>query len=625
MPVPLHAIAAATLIGAVGSLLLSATEAPSRASVAAATVSPSRSHSPVARVVHGGVLRTDATWSADVIHVLASPLRVTGGAVLHIEAGVRIEAAAGTSIVVERTARITAIGTEAVPIVFTCGESIPTRGCWLGVLIAGNASVVGGTLSSPPARGVGAAVCAELPGDGFHGSFGGCDPEDDSGELRFVRVEYASRGLELLGVGRGTRISSVQVHDALATAVTLRGGTVDLRRIIASSFGGTAYAWTDGWQGRAQHLVAHRLQGNGAPAFDGRNMGASGPTLWQTTIVGDADGTALRLVGSGPMSFRNVIVVGTGSALDLDGAAACASAAAGDIQIGDVVTIGVGQDADADADTECALHPDAEATLLAQPGAALRSAPIEAVNAVLSSALTEFLPDLRPLGLANALDISGATPPADGFFEPVDRLGGVEPTFGLAAQHGIIPWYSGWTAEGSAPSAPMGIVTGTVRTTAGVVISDVRVRVSTADRSARSGSDGSFTVGLARPGTAVVTAELLPDGCVAPPVNVNVVAGAVATADLLLTCGSTGFDPAGIQLTYLCGTSFRVKNPHPVEVPVTWDVYGTSESGILLLPPATGALLGKSFFTVSSVGTVRLFYQGVQIDAKANGGFTCKP
>lgn len=620
MPAPLHSVVAAALIGAVGSLLVPATVAS-----APATVSAPVPPSPVARVMHGGVVRTDETWSADVVHVLASSLRVTGGAVLDIEAGARIEAAAGTSIVVERTSRITAVGTEAVPIVLTCGEAIPTQGCWLGVIIAGNASVVGGTLTSPPDRGTGASGCAELPGDGFHGAFGGCDPEDDSGELRYVRIEYASRGLELLGVGRGTRISSVQVHDALATAVTLRGGTVDLRRIIASSFGGTAFAWTDGWQGRAQHLVAHRLQGNGAPAFDGTNVGASGPTLSQTTIVGDAAGAALRIVGGAPMSFRNVIVVGTGSALDLDGAAACAAAAAGAIQLGDVATVGVGQEADADADAECALHPEAEATLLAQPGVALRSAPIEAVNAVLRSALTAFLPDLRPLGLANALDLSGAMPPADGFFEPVDRLGGVEPTFGLAAQHGIIPWYSGWTTEGSAPAALMGAVTGTVRTTAGVAIGDVLLRVSSADVSARSASDGSFTVGLARPGAAVVTAELLPDGCVAPPVNVTVVAGAVATADVLLTCGTSGFDPAGIRLTYLCGTTFRVKNPHPVAVPVTWDVYGTAESGTLLLPPATGVVVSTTFFTVGSSGTVRLFYAGAQVDVKANGGFACQP
>jgi len=577
------------------------------------------------RVAHTGEIREHTTWTADVVHELRGTVRVMDGATLEIEPGARIEALAASSIIIERTSRIRAIGTEAVPIILTCGDGVPAQGCWLGVIVAGNAPVVGGTNTSPPVRGTGPSGCAELPGDGFHGAFGGCDAEDDSGELRFVRIEYASRGLELLGVGRGTRVSSVQVHDALATAVTVRGGTVDLRRVIASSFGGTALRWADGWRGRAQHFVAHRLQGSDSPAIDGTSIGQSGPALWQTTIVGDGSSAALRLVGGAPVTFRNAIIVGSASAIDLDGAAACEAAASGSHVIADLALVGVGQEADPDPDAECAAHPDADWTLLAQPSAALRSAPIAAVSEVLRSALTAFLPDLRPLGVGNALDLTGVMPPADGFFEAVDRLGGVEPNFGLAAQHGIIPWYSGWTTEGAAPAALLGAVTGTVRTGAGVPVGDVRVRVSSADQSARSAGDGSYTVSLARPGAAVVTAELLPDGCVAAPVHVLVAAGAVASADVVLTCGASGFDPAGIRLTYICGNTFRVKNPHPVAVPVTCDRYGTMETGSLLLPPANAAAPSTTFFTVATPGTVRLFYSGAQIDVKANGDFDCAP
>lgn len=577
------------------------------------------------RVTHGGDIRGHEVWTADYIHELSSTVRVADGATLELEAGVRIEAMAGTAIIVERTSRLTAVGSEAIPIVLSCGDAIPLQGCWLGVLIAGNAPVVGGTNTSPPVRGTGAAGCAELPGDGFHGAFGGCDPDDDSGEMRFVRIEYASRGLELVGVGRGTRIASVQVHDALSTAVRLRGGTVDLRRIIASSFGGTAFAWNDGWQGRTQHLVAHRLQGNGEPALDGVSIGAAGPVLWQTTIVGDPAGAALRLRGSAPVSFQNAIIVGSASVLDLDGDAACVTAAAGGHMVRHLALVGVSQLGDPDSDADCVLQTDAEATLLVQSAADVRSASIAAVNSVLVSARTTFLPDLRPLGIGNALDVISVAPPADGFFDAVDHLGGVELTFGLDAQYGNIPWYSGWTIEGAALAEPMGAVTGTVRNSAGTALSDVRVRVSTADLSARSGTDGSYTVGLVRPGAAVVTADIIPTGCTVAPVNVTVVAGAVTTADIVLNCGTVTINPTGIRLTYICGNTFRVKNPHPVPVQVTWDVYGTSESGSLLLAPANGITPSTTFFTTTATGTVRLFYQGTQIDVKANGCFVCQP
>lgn len=605
MPVPIRSIVVALAL-----TLSAATDVPAPA---------------LPRVAHGGDVTGHEVWSADVVHELSATVRLRGGATLEIEPGARIEAAFATAIVVERTSRITAVGNEAVPIVFTCADAVPSQGCWLGVLVAGNAPVVGGTLTSPPVRGTGAAGCAELPGDGFHGAFGGCDADDDSGEMRFVRIEYASRGLELLGVGRATRIASVQVHDALATAVRIRGGTVDLRRIIASSFGGTAFGWSDGWRGRGQHLVAHRLLGSGEAAFTGVTIGTAGPTLWQTTIVGDAAGPALRLSGGGPVSFQNAIIVGSGSVLDLDGAAACAAAAEGSITIRQLALVGVSALADADADADCAERSEAESTLLAQSAAALRYAPITAVDAVLRDARTAFLPDLRPLGIGNAVDAFGALPPVDGFFEAVNRLGGVEPTFGLASQHGIIPWYSGWTIDGAASPAPMGMVTGTVRTSTGTVLGDIRVIVSTADLSAISGPDGSYAVGLARPGSAVVTAESVPDGCVASPVGVTVVAGAVASADLVFTCGLVGFDPTGIRLTYICGNTFRVKNPHPVAVPVTWDVYGTGESGSLLLPPAINGVPSATFITTVATGTVRVFHAGTQVDVKANGHFTCCP
>lgn len=77
---------------------------------------------------------------------------------------------------------------------------------------------------------------------------------------------------------------------------------------------------------------------------------------------------------------------------------------------------------------------------------------------------------------------------------------------------------------------------------------------------------------------------------------------------------------AGIRLTYMCGNTFRVRNPNDQEAIVTWDVYQKNESGSLTLPPKpAGALHSETFFTTVNKGTVRLFYDGQLIQTKANG------
>jgi hypothetical protein len=73
-----------------------------------------------------------------------------------------------------------------------------------------------------------------------------------------------------------------------------------------------------------------------------------------------------------------------------------------------------------------------------------------------------------------------------------------------------------------------------------------------------------------------------------------------------------------IRLTYMRGTKFRIRNPNVAPIDVQYDVYGTTESGVL-------AVLGGEdyFFWTENTGTVRLFYQGVLIQTKANGNTTC--
>ena len=64
------------------------------------------------------------------------------------------------------------------------------------IMLTGGTNVINfGTATSPAARGNGGSGCLEAVDLAVGGSpFGGCDGADDSGVLRYVRVEYAERG-----------------------------------------------------------------------------------------------------------------------------------------------------------------------------------------------------------------------------------------------------------------------------------------------------------------------------------------------------------------------------------------------------------------------------------------------
>lgn len=91
----------------------------------------------------------------------------------------------------------------------------------------------------------------------------------------------------------------------------------------------------------------------------------------------------------------------------------------------------------------------------------------------------------------------------------------------------------------------------------------------------------------------------------------------------LLAGGRVPVDPQRVQLTYLCGNRFRIRNSNPHRVSVVVDVDGTTERDVLPVPGAfADPFLDVEFLTIER-GTVRMFLDGRQIDVKANGNRPC--
>ncbi|HEY8935823.1 MAG TPA: Ig-like domain repeat protein [Cyclobacteriaceae bacterium] len=224
-----------------------------------------------------GNITTNTTWSADTIYRLVGFVRVgkdehsgagvtptiSATATLTIEAGTVIYGKVGTpggTLIVQRGSKIIAIGTEDKPIVFTSEKSPGSRisGDWGGVVLCGkSANNLKGSVST------GTDGIEELEGayGGFHG--GGASPvlDDNSGTLKYVRVEYAGypinpnqeiNGITFGSIGSGTTLDHIQVTYANDDSYEWFGGTVNATHLVAYKGIDDDFDTDNGFSGQVQ-------------------------------------------------------------------------------------------------------------------------------------------------------------------------------------------------------------------------------------------------------------------------------------------------------------------------------------------------------------------------------------
>jgi len=184
---------------------------------------------------------------------------------VYFEDGSEINIAAGATIksdvtdkgalIIERGAKINAIGSAAKPIVFTSGKAVGQRnpGDWGGIVILGKATT--NRTTEPTIEG------------GVGKNFGGTSDTDNSGTLKYVRIEFAGiasqpnseiNGLTLGGVGSGTTIEYVQVAYGNDDAFEIFGGTVNAKYLVAYATADDDFDFDFGYRGRIQFGVTLR-------------------------------------------------------------------------------------------------------------------------------------------------------------------------------------------------------------------------------------------------------------------------------------------------------------------------------------------------------------------------------
>jgi hypothetical protein len=387
------------------------------------------------RVIRG-VFTRDVTLTSDTFWVLRGTVFFREPARLTIQPGTTIvgELATRGTLVIDRGAQIVADGTAEQPIVFTSDQRPDerARGDWGGLIINGRAPV-----NLPNGVGI---------GEGGTGEYGGTDPNDNSGILRFVRVEFAGiefspdnelNGIAFQGVGRGTVVDHIQVSFNKDDGIEQFGGTVDIKRAILTNCGDDSIDWTFGWTGRLQFAIVQQRADDADRGVEADNNGnnndllpRSSPTIYNLTMIGDPSpefgnqslrGFTLREGTAG--AIRNFIVMGfKDRGVEVATTSTMNQVASGALSLRNGIFFMNNPN----------VHSSA-AQLVANAGGTITQ-----VDPQLVDPFNRTQPNFRPAPGSPALSQAPAIPPNDGFFEIALFLGALD----------VDPekdWTVGWT------------------------------------------------------------------------------------------------------------------------------------------------------------------------------------
>lgn len=256
-----------------------------------------------------GRISANRTLKADFTYKLRGLVYVTNGAILTIEPGTKIVGELGKNggLIITRSCKIIADGTSNKPIVFTSEAATPVRGDWAGLVILGNAPT---NASFNGVQGIGEIEGGINNSDGL-GLYGtpstqAQNPADNSGILRYVRVEYAGfaflpdkeiNGLTFGGVGSNTIVDNVQVSYANDDSFEWFGGTVNCTHLISFRTLDDDFDQDNGFTGKIQFGISLRdsvvADISNSEAFESDNdangsslLPQTSPTFSNMTVMG---------------------------------------------------------------------------------------------------------------------------------------------------------------------------------------------------------------------------------------------------------------------------------------------------------------------------------------------------
>lgn len=281
-----------------------------------------------------GLVTTDLHLTNNFVYLLAGKMTVgtnTTAALADktrftLDAGVTVisPAESNAPIVIDRGGAIFANGNAEHPVVFTVAtdlsssfDAFNTIGQWGGLVVNGAATV-------NPTGGI-------ASGEGDSGEYGGADAPvdtDSSGAITYTQIKYAGypftetnelNSLALQGVGSGTIIDYVHIHNGADDGIEFFGGTVDAKHLVLTGIDDDALDWTEGYTGRIQHAIIESTATDNCIEADNNSSSnllepRSIPVIANLTCVGyqpDTGGHAFEIKEGTGMKMYNSVVGGS--------------------------------------------------------------------------------------------------------------------------------------------------------------------------------------------------------------------------------------------------------------------------------------------------------------------------
>jgi hypothetical protein len=204
-------------------------------------------------------ITANTTWSGVIL--LQNKIYVKNNATLTIQPGtiIRGDKATQGSLIITRGAKINAQGTASQPIVFTSNEAVGNRneGDWGGIVVLGLA------LNNQP----GGVANIEGIVATTDTQYGGAFDNDNSGTIKYVRIEFAGialepnkeiNGITFGSVGSGTTVDYVQVSHSGDDSFEWFGGTVNCKHLIAYRGLDDDFDTDFGYRGKVQFALSIR-------------------------------------------------------------------------------------------------------------------------------------------------------------------------------------------------------------------------------------------------------------------------------------------------------------------------------------------------------------------------------
>lgn len=272
----------------------------------------------------------NTTWSSDTVYQLGGRITVLNGFTLTIEPGTVIKGEAGTganatALLVARGAKLEAVGTASLPIIFTsiADEITPAdvaagnfaspnldptqNGLWGGIIVLGRA---------PISASASEIAIEGIPTSDPNGLYGGTVDNDNSGILKYISIRHGGanigagneiNGLTLGGVGSGTIIENIEIVANQDDGIEWFGGSVSVKNVVVWNVGDDAIDTDQSWSGTLDNFVIITPLGHCFELDGPEGSMIAGHTIKNGTVyASDANRTSEDLINTDDNSLVNL-------------------------------------------------------------------------------------------------------------------------------------------------------------------------------------------------------------------------------------------------------------------------------------------------------------------------------